>query len=253
MTFDTSLNRLAMVAQETARSPITLIKVDNDRICVGTQLDSLSFYQYDASTSKLMFIKSDAMKRTISGATMPHENLIIGTERYGGIFSLIDDTARPAYKLLPLAFGFQMPDIALGVHSGTLSVMDHQASDYLLSWDEAATPRKAVFACTLSGGVVVVRRITEPIYNILRIIELRLRLHNCSRLLSTIYRPNESVKTLDGNILQLFTRMTLSEQTEIVPENDKEIRTILEGQSVPLPGSTMADSVSNLLICLQYL
>lgn len=242
-----------MVAQETARSPITLIKVDNDRICVGTQLDSLSFYQYDASMSKLIFIKSDAMKRTISGATMPHENLIIGTERYGGIFSLIDDTDRPAYKLLPLAFGFRMPDIALGVYSGTLSIMDHQASDYLLSWDEAATPRKAIFACTLSGGVVVVRRITEPIYNVLRIVQLRLQLLNCSRLLSTIYRPDESVKTLDGNTLQLFTRMTLAEQTELVPENDKEIRDILESQIVRLPGSTMADSISNLLIYLQYL
>ncbi|KAM3588962.1 hypothetical protein VKS41_001392 [Umbelopsis sp. WA50703] len=250
---DISNGRLAMVAQETARSPITLIKVDNDRICVGTQLDSLSFYRYDAATSKLIFVKSDALKRTISGATMPHENLIIGTERYGGVFSLIDDTDRPAYKLLPLAFGFQMPDIALGVHSGTLSMMDHQASDYLLSWDETTTPRKAIFACTLSGGVVVVRRITEPIYNVLRIIELRLRMLNCSKVLGTIYKRNESIKTLDGNILLLFTRMTIVEQTHLVPENDKEIEMIMQSQNVTLPGSTKADRISNLLASLQYL
>lgn len=240
-----------MVAQESARSPITLIQVAQDRICVGTQLDSLSFYRYDAASRKLLFLKSDPMMRTISGATMPHASLVIGTERYGGIVGLMEDTAKPQSRLLPLAFQFHMPDVALGVQAGTMSLMDRLEKESILPWDDTAASRKTILACTLTGGVVAVRRITQETFQLLQTIELRIRELNCAQLLSTIYRPNESVRTLDGDVLRLFLRMPLPEQEVLV--NNIDMDHLPNLKSLCATHTSAVDKVIALLMNLQYL
>lgn len=239
-----------MVAQETARSPITLIQVAQDRICVGTQLDSLSFYRYNSTSRKLLFLKSDPLMRTVSGATMPHAQLVIGTERYGGIFGLIEDPEKQSSRALPLAFQFHMPDIALGLQGGTLSLMDRLHNEHILSWDESVSFKKSIFACTLNGGVVAVRRITQDTFKLLRVIEYRIRQHNCARLLSTIYMPNETVQTVDGDTLHLFLRMTLSEQQALVHDDDMDL---LANSKAFAENLSAVDKVITLLMNLQYL
>ncbi|KAH8555142.1 mono-functional DNA-alkylating methyl methanesulfonate N-term-domain-containing protein [Umbelopsis sp. PMI_123] len=246
---DISTGRLEMVAQESARSPITLIQVSQERICIGTQLDSLSFYRYDSDSRKLLFLKSDMLMRTVSGAVMPHAGLVIGTERYGGIFGLIEDINKPTSRSLSQAFGFHMPDVALGVQTGTLSLMDRLPNDHTLSWDDASSVRKPIFACTLSGGIVVVRRITQETYDFLRIIESRIRQRNCARLLSTIYWPTEITNTLNGDILYLFLRMTASEQQSLLHDEDMNI---LDLKVFPANVSAI-DKVTNIITNLQYL
>jgi len=248
---DISTGRLEMVAQESARSPITLIQVAQDRICVGTQLDSLSFYRYDAASRKLLFLKSDPMMRTVSGATMPHASLVIGTERYGGIVGLMEDTAKPQSRLLPLAFQFHMPDVALGVQAGTMSLMDRLEKESILPWDDTAASRKTILACTLTGGVVAVRRITQETFQLLQTIELRIRELNCAQLLSTIYRPNESVRTLDGDVLRLFLRMPLPEQEVLV--NNIDMDHLPNLKSLCATHTSAVDKVIALLMNLQYL
>jgi hypothetical protein len=244
-----NLLRLEMVAQESARSPITLIQVSQERICIGTQLDSLSFYRYDSDSRKLLFLKSDMLMRTVGGAVMPHAGLVIGTERYGGIFGLIEDINKPTSRSLSQAFGFHMPDVALGVQTGTLSLMDRLPNDHTLSWDDASSVRKPIFACTLSGGIVVVRRITQETYDFLRIIESRIRQRNCARLLSTIYWPTEITNTLNGDILYLFLRMTASEQQSLLHDEDMNILDLKVFQA----NVSAIDKVTNIITNLQYL
>ncbi|CAO3681959.1 unnamed protein product [Umbelopsis ramanniana] len=254
---DISTGRLEMVAQESARSPITLIQVAQERICVGTQMDSLSFYRYDPGERKLLFLKSDVLMRTVSGAVMPHAGLVIGTERYGGIFGLMEDTNKPASRSLSQAFGFHMSDVALGIQTGAISLMDRLPNDHTLPWDDAGSVRKPILACTLSGSVIVVRRITLETYEFLRTIESRIRLQNCARTLSTIYSPNETVCTLDGDILHLFLRMTISEQQTLVHDEDLDALDLKAHPANPAAtypaNSSAIDKVTNILMNLQYL
>lgn len=252
-----SIHRLEMVAQESARSPITLIQVAQERICVGTQMDSLSFYRYDPSDRKLLFLKSDMLMRTVSGAVMPHTGLVIGTERYGGIFGLMEDPNKPTSRSLSQAFGFHMPDVALGIQTGAISLMDRLPNDHTLPWDDAGSVRKPILACTLSGSVIVVRRITLETYKFLRTIESRIRQQNYARTLSTIYSPNETVCTLDGDILHLFLRMTISEQQMLVHDDDLEaldLKAHLANSAATSPtNSSVIDRVTTILMNLQYL
>lgn len=55
-------SRLVEVTKKTLRFLITSISLNGDRICVGSQRDSMSFYRFNPETKNIEFLKRYAIK-----------------------------------------------------------------------------------------------------------------------------------------------------------------------------------------------
>ncbi|CAG8451476.1 8190_t:CDS:10 [Funneliformis mosseae] len=119
--FNLEEKKLMKLISKELRWPIISINSCGNKICVGTQKGSLSFFEFDVEKEKIHFLRTERSARLIGDSIMLNQNLAIGTDKCGNIFGLLYDKESPNIEpcLKPL-FSFYEAEIVPRLRIGNL-------------------------------------------------------------------------------------------------------------------------------------
>ncbi|CAI2179449.1 1570_t:CDS:10 [Funneliformis geosporum] len=119
--FNLEEKKLMKLISKELRWPIISINSCGNKICVGTQKGSLSFFEFDVEKEKIHFLQTERSARLIGDSIMLNQNLAIGTDKCGNIFGLLYDKESPNIEpcLQPL-FSFYEAEVVPRLRIGNL-------------------------------------------------------------------------------------------------------------------------------------
>ncbi|KAG0165091.1 hypothetical protein DFQ30_008986, partial [Apophysomyces sp. BC1015] len=235
--------RLTEIAHKTLRFLITSIHVADDRICITSQTESISFYKFNNDTKKLEFLKSDTVARTVHHALVLNSRVAVGVCQAGGFVALHDDPDDKSFerRLLRL-FSFYYPDIVIKSKLGSMQTRyivpqdENRLATHILPWtadivkDDQQAPKtneaiKPIIGCTVAGGIVTIHRISAALYMLLLALQERiLEYQPTSPLLGSTrdfhawycQQSSGQKNTVHGDLIAMYSRLSLAEQEEII-------------------------------------
>lgn len=246
--------RLVEVAHVPLRFTITSIHEVGDRICVTSHTDSISFYQFNAESNQLEFLKSDVVARSIHRSLMLSSRLAVGVSQSGGMVALYDDPEDTSFESrLKCLFSFHYPDIIVEPYLALLrSQYDidrdiDTLTQHLISWTEqvGATHNskrvdsavvKPIVGCTVSGGIVHVYRISPALYVLLDVLQnILIEFEPTKPLLGSAQDfkkwycelSGSEKDTIHGDLIESYLRLSADEQLRAIQNEDGTINTSL--------------------------
>ncbi|KAI8072258.1 uncharacterized protein B0P05DRAFT_178741 [Gilbertella persicaria] len=242
---DTSTGKLIEVAHKLLHSTITSIHGDGERICVTCHNDeSISFYRFDSDTSTLHFLKSDVASRSVHHSLVIDSRLAVGVSYSGGMVALYDDPSSIHEKRLECLFSFHYSDVLVGPSLALLGSHNdlfytNQSTPHILPWSldlGKSNTTKPIVACTVSGGMLHVYRISSPLYNLFCVLQdLLLDFEPTRPLLGSVedfkhwycQLSGGEKSTIHGDLVESFLRLSFDEQLRLISQDDSQIKPAL--------------------------
>ncbi|GAN02173.1 hypothetical protein MAM1_0018d01614 [Mucor ambiguus] len=229
---DPVTGHLMEVAHKALQYLITSIHEEGGRICVTFHNDSVSFYEFDFLLKTYDFLKSDVVSRSIHHSLMLNNRLAVGVSQSGGMVALYDDpNDRSFERRLKCLFNFHYADIIVKPKLATLRTQTHVPS-YILPWNQDATAVKPIVGCTVSGGMIHVFRISEPLYQLLHTLSNELiEFEPTKPLLGSTDNFRWFCKlsgaeqaTIHGDLVELYLRLSPEEQLAVITNEQGQIK-----------------------------
>lgn len=229
---DPVTGRLVEVAHKALQYLITSIHEEGGRICVTFHNDSVSFYEFDPLLKIYSFLKSDVVSRSIHHSLMLNNRLAVGVSQSGGMVALYDDpTDRSFERRLKCLFNFHYADIIVKPKLATLRTQTYVPS-YLLPWNQDEAAVKPIVGCTVSGGMIHVFRISEPLYQLLHALSNELiEFEPTKPLLGSTENFKWFCKlsgaeqaTIHGDLVELYLRLSPDEQLAVITNEQGQIK-----------------------------
>lgn len=189
--------------------------------------------------------------------------------------SLLED--RSFEQRLLTSFSFHYPDILIRpsltslLSSTTLEVVTHAdcIDGHILPWDSSSssssssnettttTTIKPILCAGVSGGLISVHRVSQPLYELLYALQERL-VHFAQSLYILLGSPRDfqwyhnigqrEKHALDGDLLSLYLRLESDEQHQVVELVDDQLfSSILDPAKVFLDQNTTSTQIASLL------
>ncbi|KAL9547920.1 hypothetical protein MBANPS3_005939 [Mucor bainieri] len=252
---DPVTGRLVEVAHKALQYLITSIHEEGGRICVTFHNDSVSFYEFDPLLKTYDFLKSDVVSRSIHHSLMLNNRLAVGVSQSGGMVALYDDpNDRSFERRLKCLFNFHYADIIVKPKLATLRTQTHIPS-YVLPWDQGATVVRPIVGCTVSGGMIHVFRISEPLYQLLHALSNELvEFEPTKPLLGSTENFGWFCKlsgaeqaTIHGDLVELYLRLSPEEQWAVVTDEQGQIKASIQSALNEFMADADSDDAINLL------
>lgn len=249
--------KLIEIANITLPFDISSIRGDENRICVTSRTNSMSFYKLNTEFDTIEFLKwyainktyrnltkfvySDAIPRSLHQSLMVNSRFGVGVGPLGSVVGLLDDIEDEKNQLKTM-FAFHYSDMITKPNLALLrslhGVSDVLLSSHILPWDSDtitshSTPEKPIVGCTVSGGIVHIHRIDRPLYNVLIVLQdILLDYEPTKPLLGSPsnfrswYRmiSGKEKSTIHGDVVESFLRLSLEEQKEAIQDNEGNIK-----------------------------
>ncbi|CAO3622874.1 unnamed protein product [Mucor fragilis] len=229
---DPVTGHLVEVAHKALQYLITSIHEEGGRICVTFHNDSVSFYEFDHSLKTYNFLKSDVVSRSIHHSLMLNNSLAVGVSQSGGMVALYDDPNDSSFeRRLKCLFNFHYADIIVKPKLATLRTQTN-VSPYILPWNQETTAVKPIVGCTVSGGMIHVFRISEPLYQLLHTLSNELiEFEPTKPLLGSTDNFRWFCKlsgadqaTIHGDLVELYLRLSPEEQLAVITNEQGQIK-----------------------------
>ncbi|OAD04265.1 hypothetical protein MUCCIDRAFT_108086 [Mucor lusitanicus CBS 277.49] len=229
---DPATGRLVEVAHKALQYLITSIHEEGGRICVTFHNDSVSFFEFDPLLKTYDFLKSDVVSRSIHHSLMLNNRLAVGVSQSGGMVALYDDPNDKSFeRRLKCLFNFHYADIIVKPKLATLRTQTHVPS-YLLPWNQDATVVKPIVGCTVSGGMIHVFRISEPLYQLLHALSDELiefeptkpLLGNTDNFRWFCKLSGAEQATIHGDLVEAYLRLSPDEQLAVITDEHGQIK-----------------------------
>ncbi|CAG8557410.1 10090_t:CDS:10 [Dentiscutata erythropus] len=241
---------LKKVHSKELRWPILSINAYGNRICVGTQKGSLTFYDFnpEKELEPFTFLKTERLTRLISDSIMLNENLAVGADKCGNIFGLLYNKDDPSIEpCLEPVFSFHEAEIVsrlrvgyLGYRTETINKLSEASSDHNsevkalddLGWDinhDLTYPVATIIGCSLLGSVLLFMRISIKSYQLLSALQSVLEKwpstrNNNVRFRSDSNKTNSINVIIDGDMVSQFLRLSRYEQLRVIEHNPELIK-----------------------------
>lgn len=220
-------------------------------------LISLRFYNY-----------SDVSKRSIHHSLMLNSRLAVGVTQSGGMVALYDDPNDKSFEdRMKCLFSFHYPDII--VKPSLAHLRSQHDSDYdvdlltqhLLPWSQevgtdhqtnttsSATSSVNIVACTVSGGIIHVYRISPALYSLLNALQdILIDFGPTSPLLGSpenfkdwfCQLSGREKAVIHGDLVELYLRLSEEEQLVVIQNEDGAIKPeLLEAIKLSTPDHLM--------------
>ncbi|KAJ3295779.1 Transcription initiation factor TFIID subunit 5 [Borealophlyctis nickersoniae] len=111
---------LVIGTQIELRWPIYSLSTHGNRIAVGGERESVSFYTYNMATKKFEFLKSDRYSRLTADCLAIDENTAIGTDKFGNIFGLVTEEPGGLEHTMNTPFTFHLGEAVMRLRLGSL-------------------------------------------------------------------------------------------------------------------------------------
>lgn len=168
------------------------------------------------------------------------------------------------------SFSFHYPDILIRpsltslLSSTTLDVVTHAdcIDGHILPWNSSSssnetTTIKPILCAGVSGGLISVHRVSQPLYELLYALQERL-VHFAQSLYILLGSPRDfqwyhnigqrEKHVLDGDLLSLYLRLESDEQRQVVELVDDQLfPSILDPAKVFLDHNTTSTQIASLL------
>ncbi|KAG2201924.1 hypothetical protein INT46_000514, partial [Mucor plumbeus] len=233
---DPITGRLVEVAHKALQYLITSIHEESGRICVTFHNDSVSFYEFDQESNAYEFLKSDVVPRSIHHSLMLNNRLAVGVSQSGGMVALHDDpNDRSFERRLQCLFNFHYADIIVKPKLASLRSQTKLPS-YILPWTDTDKTVKPIVGCTVSGGMIHVFRISEPLYRLLHTLSQELIEFDATRpLLGSTDNFKWFCKlsgaeqaTIHGDLVELFLRLSEEEQLGVIFNDQGQVKVSIQ-------------------------
>jgi hypothetical protein len=172
-------------------------------------------------------LDSDAIPRSIHQSLMVNSRFAVSVGPSGGIVGLFDNPDTHTRRL-DCMFAFHYPDIItkprLALLRSRYDLLAEQDVDHP-SWDDTMKP---IVGCTVSGGVVSIYRIDEPLYRLLSVLQERLLDYEYTKpLLGSPQNfkwycglSGAEKATIHGDVVESFLRLSIHEQQDVVQHTE---------------------------------
>ncbi|KAL7315026.1 hypothetical protein PS15m_006533 [Mucor circinelloides] len=228
---DPITGHLVEVAHKALQYLITSIHEEGGRICVTFHNDSVSFYEFDHSLKTYDFLKSDIVSRSIHHSLMINSRLAVGVSQSGGMVALYDDPDDRSFeRRLKCLFNFHYADIIVKPKLASLRSQTNVPS-YILPWNQD-TAVKPIVGCTVSGGMIHVFRISEPLYHLMHTLTNELiEFEPTKPLLGSTDNfkwfcrlSGTEQATIHGDLVELYLRLSPKEQLAVITNDQGQIK-----------------------------
>lgn len=179
---------------------------------------------------------SDVVSRSIHHSLMLNNRLAVGVSQSGGMVALYDDpNDRSFERRLQCLFNFHYADIIVKPKLATLRSQSKVPS-YILPWTATNDTVKPIVGCTVSGGMIHVFRISEPLYRLLYILSQEMIEFDATRpLLGSTDNFKWFCKlsgaeqaTIHGDLVELFLRLSEEEQLDVISNDQGQVKASIQ-------------------------
>ncbi|KAG0749099.1 hypothetical protein G6F57_004890 [Rhizopus arrhizus] len=223
--FDLESGRLTEVSHMSLPNMIMSIYEDNRRICITTQYNSISFYQFNEETNTFEFLKSDINFISLYHSLMLNCYTAVGVSYSGGMVALNDDTSEQAFeKRLERLFAFHFSDVMVKPSLALLRSQHNLHNDAELLWKHMI-PWSQNLCKDFSGGMINVYRISGCLYLVLLVLqELLLDFDPTIPLLGSAsdfkdwycQLSGKEQYTIHGDLVESYLRLPFDEQIQVL-------------------------------------
>lgn len=163
---------------------------------------------------------------------MLNNSLAVGVSQSGGMVALYDDPNDSSFeRRLKCLFNFHYADIIVKPKLATLRTQTN-VSPYILPWNQETTAVKPIVGCTVSGGMIHVFRISEPLYQLLHTLSNELiEFEPTKPLLGSTDNFRWFCKlsgadqaTIHGDLVELYLRLSPEEQLAVITNEQGQIK-----------------------------
>ncbi|CAO3696541.1 unnamed protein product [Rhizopus stolonifer] len=225
--FDLDTGRLVEVSHISLPNDIVSIHENNNRICITSQTDSISFYQFNTETNTFEFLKSDVDSLSAHHTLMLNSHTAICVSNSGGMIALTDDPKSPRVQKL---FNFHHSEF---LTSSTLALLGSPYNNetdilwkHLMAWEERSSGlQKPMVSCTVSGGILGIYRISQELYRVLGILQkLMLTFEATLPLLGSVrdfedwycQLSGTERAVIHGDLVEAYLRLSFDEQLKVL-------------------------------------
>jgi hypothetical protein len=182
------------------------------------------------------FFFSDVVPRSIHHSLMLNNRLAVGVSQSGGMVALHDDpNDRSFERRLQCLFNFHYADIIVKPKLASLRSQTKLPS-YILPWTDTDKTVKPIVGCTVSGGMIHVFRISEPLYRLLHTLSQELIEFDATRpLLGSTDNFKWFCKlsgaeqaTIHGDLVELFLRLSEEEQLGVIFNDQGQVKVSIQ-------------------------
>ncbi|KAI8909929.1 mono-functional DNA-alkylating methyl methanesulfonate N-term-domain-containing protein [Powellomyces hirtus] len=252
---DANSRKLVVRTSAPARWPIQCISVAGNRVVIGGQKESVSFWDYVSDSKKFKFRQSDRYARAVADCIAVDEDTALATDKCGNLLGLgTSDGIEKTFKTL---FSIHLGETILRLHRGSIvrrpgvsSKLGITGEATRLQMEDAGgwgTPgneddmgsfggaaagdislnqpvSKVLYGCSVIGSVFAVLRISPAVYHKLLVLQRVLAKYPTTRPLLgndyVWYRSQGLNHTfrgcIDGDMVSQFFDLSLEDKEEVL-------------------------------------